>query len=292
MKKNLVFLLIGILFQNYIFADEISVITNIFKQFKEEKLENHPLISLWYGTTWNDNSLLANSEQFAPSFNLGIEYGFLRIKKDLQTEPYSLYFGERIYFENQSSHLKPKNWKHKGQTIDGWIFGLKAINGLGLDLGTNLNFFKHIKFQQNLSLIWMRFDFENYYRNIINNPNLQIYDETYKFGRNFGKTMEIEFTENFSLGISNEYLYAYTEFNFWKWVTAYSAEIMLQKWMDTAEDYFVDTYGSDYYLLKFIYKIIVNEAIFALIKHNEYLFSPSNTGFHNSSFLIKITYKG
>ncbi len=259
----------------------------LLEKFEEEKLTNYPIISLWYGYSINDNALLMLNEKFALTYNLAIEYGFLRIKQDKTTKPYYLHYGERVYFENQSSHLKPKSWAIDGKTIDGWVFGLKAIDGLG----AQFNDFG-IEFQHYASLIWNKFDFENYYRNVILNQQIQKIDEKYKFGRNFGNAIAIKFGNKLQIGLNSSQNFIYQEFEFQKWIPAYLTEVVLQKWMDIFDEKIRSLTNSNYWVYKYIYKIIISTIITNMMKEKPYLFFKSDKAFHNASILVKISYIG
>lgn len=267
------------------YADWESSIIGLLEKFDEEKLTNHPIISLWYGTTINDNTLLLQGENFTNTYNLGIEYGFVRVKNDKTTNPYYLHFGERVFFENQSSHLKPRNWKTNGKTIDGWIFGLKAIDGLGI-ISQNLG----IEFQHSSSLIWTRFDFEDYFKNIVTNSKIQKFDQQYKFGRDFGYGLSFQFHTNFQVGLTLNHNFIYPEFEFEKWITSYLFEIGLQKWMDFFDTNFQEQFGSNYWAYKYIYKSIVSTLIAIAMKEKPYLFFKTDRAFYNNSFIVKISY--
>lgn len=264
-----------------------SSFLGLLEKFDEEKLTNNPVFSLWYGYSTNDNSLLYQNEQFATSYNLAIEYGFLRIKQDKTTKPYHLLFGERIYFENQSSHLKPKSWTTEGKTIDGWVFGLKAIDGLGVrwdQFGIELEHYA--------SLIWNRFDFENYYRNEIINPQIQKIDEKYKFGRNYGNAIAIKLGDKLQIGLNLSQNFIYQEFEFNKWIVAYLTEVTLQKWMDFFDDKFLSATNSNYWGYKYLYKTIISTIITSIMKERTYLFYSSDKPFYSTSITIKISYIG
>ncbi len=269
------------------FSNWESSFLGLLEKFDEEKLLNQPIISLWYGFGSNDNSLLFSQEKFANSYNLGIEYGFVRIKEDKSTLPYYLHFGERAYFENQSSHLKPKSWISNGKTIDGWIFGLKAIDGLGLK-SKNLA----IEFQHSASLIWSRFDFEDYFRNIETNKQIQMFDQQYKFGRNYGYALSFQFFDKLNLGLNYSQNYLYPEFEFSKWAIAYLSEILLQKWMEPFDEELRQTIGSNYWLYKNIYKSSISLLITKIMNKKPYLFFNTDRAFSNQFVMIKISYVG
>lgn len=264
-----------------------SSVLGLLEKFDEEKLINHPIISLWYGLSRNDNSLLYTNEHFANTYNLAVEYGFVRFKDDKSTQPYYLHYGERVYFENQSSHLKPKNWGLNGKTIDGWVFGLKAIDGFGIKTkGIG------IEYQHSASLIWTRFDFEDYFKYIEINPQIQKFDQQYKFGRNYGSAASIQLFDKLQIGINYEQNYIYPEFDFGKWAVAYLTEIALQKWMEPLDDTFNDSIGVNYWVYKHVYKTIVSFAITTVMNKKPYLFFDSDRAFHNNSIVIKLSYIG
>ena len=259
----------------------------LLDKFDEQKLENNSIFSIWYGFSNNNNSLLMSNNKFATSFNLAIEYGFLRIKDDKTTKPYYLHFGERIYFENQSSHLKPKSWTINGQTLDGWIFGLKAIDGVGKKL-SKFDF----EFQHSSSLIWTRFDFENYYRNVLINPQIQKIDERYKFGRNYDIAFALKFVDKFQLGLNFSKNFIFPEFEFKKWVISYITEIGLQRWMDFVDEKLRGQTNEHYWCYKYIYKTIITALITTMMKEKPYLFFNTDKAFHNNGILIKVSYIG
>lgn len=264
-----------------------SSVLGLLEKFDEEKLVNLPIISLWYGLSHNDNSLLYANENFTNTYNLAIEYGFLRVKKDKITEPYYLHFGERIYFENQSSHLKPKSWGLNGKTIDGWVFGLKAIDGYGIK-SNGIG----IEYQHSASLIWTRFDFEDYFKFIETNPQIQKFDQQYKFGRNYGCAASLQLFNKLQIGISYEQNFVYPEYDFGKWVVAYLTEIALQKWMEPLDEALRRTIGKNYWVYKHIYKTIVSLALTASMNKKPYLFTYSDRAFHNNSIVVKLSYIG
>ena len=264
-----------------------SSVLGLLEKFDEEKLINQPVISLWYGLSMNDNSLLYKNEHFSNTYNLAVEYGFIRVKNDKSTKPYYLHFGERVYFENQSSHLKPKNWGLDGKTIDGWVFGLKAIDGFGIkakEIG--------IEYQHSASLIWTRFDFEDYFKNIETNPQIQKFDQQYKFGRNYGNAASFLFFDKLQFGINFEQNFIYPEYEFGKWAIAYLTEIALQKWMDPLDDKLNATIGANYWVYKHIYKTIVSFALTTAMSKKPYLFFSSDKAFHNNAIVIKLSYIG
>ncbi len=289
MKQNVLKLVVLTLFlPNFcVFSNWESSFLGLLEKFEEEKLVNQPIISLWYGIGSNDNSLLYPSEIFANSYNLGVEYGFVRIKKNKTTLPYYLHFGERVYFENQSSHLKPKTWKTNGKTIDGWIFGLKAIDGMGV----KSDHFG-LEFQHSASLIWTKFDFEDYFRMYEINPQIQNFDQHYKFGRNYGGALSIELFDKLHLGLNYSQNYIYPEFELGKWAVAYTTEIVLQKWMELLDDEFQVKIGSNYWLYKNIYKSLITLVITQTMNKKPYLFFNSDRTFRNQFVFIKVSYIG
>lgn len=270
-----------------VYSNWESGFLGLLEKLDEDKLINLPVISIWYGVGLNDNSLLNPFEEFATTYNLGIEYGFIRIKKDKTTSPYYLHFGERVYFENQSSHLKPKTWNTNGKTMDGWVFGLKAIDGIGIKSD-----FKGIELQHSASLIWTRFDFEDYFRNIETNKRIQIFDQQYKFGRNYGNALSIQFSDKVGIGLNYNINFIYPEFELGKWTIAYITEIGLQKWIDIFDYKLEKEIGTNYWFYKYLYKTFVTFLITNQMIKKPYLFFNTDRAFLNQIALIKFSYIG
>ena len=143
-------------------------------------------------------------------------------------------------------------------------------------------------------LIWefSRFDFEDYFKMYEINPQIQKFDEQYKFGRNYDIGLAVKLFNKLQLGLDYSKNYIYPEFDFGKWVLAYTSELVLQNWMEIFEDDLQKKFGPNYWIYKYVYKSLVTLLIAETMNKKPYLFFDSDRAFYNQFVFIKISYIG
>lgn len=258
-----------------IYASWDSSLLSYLTSIKEDKLENHPMLSLWYGYSNFDNNLIllntGKENVFAPLFNIGVQYGFKRYRIDKKLDNLYLISGENAFLENISSHLKPKSFKFDGYTIDGWRFGFSTNNGFGITLSQNHN----IEFTSQSSFVWYRFDFEQYPEEVMPLNTISSLDSKYKFGSEFTGEISSNLNNFFHFTISQQNSLIYRDFNFSIWLPSYIIDLILQKWSDPLDDYFMEQIGKSYFIYKFIYKTGLSFLMYKIKK--EHSFAPFNS---------------
>ncbi len=288
MKKVLLMIFIQtLLVSNFTYAKWDKMLTDYLHTFKEEKLDNQSLLGIWYGISKPNNDLLMNNQVFSDGYNLGIEYGFIRYKESKELGSFKLNYGERMFVENSSSHLKPSTIAINGETYDTWTFGLSAIDGVGVKFGDN-----SIDFAHQSAFIWAHIDFENYDRHNIVNAQIQNIDDKIKFGRM--NTLQFNFNINntINLGVQKRFSYVFQDYEFSDFAVSYLVEITAQKLIEFIDTQMNETFGKDYWLAKYVYKSLITLGLNELYKKNGYFPIKSKQPFYQNSYLIYISISG
>jgi hypothetical protein len=285
------FFLILFLYANLqVFAKLDSSLLAYLSSFEEDKLENHPILSIWYGySNFDDNLIKKNigkENKFTPLFNVGIDYGFKRYKQDKKYENLYLINGENAFLENISSHLKSKQVKFEGYTIDGWRFGFSMNNGFGLNLSDKNN----IEFTSKSSFVWYRFDFENYPEELNSLSSVAILDTKYKFGSEFTAEISSNLSNFLYFTISEQNSLIYRNFDFTKWFPSFVGESILQKLSDPFDNYFFEKIGKSYFIYKFIYKTAISFLVYEIRKEQSFAPFSSEKSVNFWSINVKLAF--
>jgi len=215
--------------------------------YSQEKLVNHPMLSLSSGITVNNlpqkiNISLPNTQFF------NIEYGFVRIDSAFYLKDLRAYSSEFAFIENNSNVFGLFKRSPENLYVNNFSFGFGLNSGLGTKISETSNL--ELYFLHSTAFTWTNFDYDNF----SDNDFFRTFDENYKFGTKGIASLEARMNKNLFLILGYEHNNIYSGMEYGKFAGSWLIDLILQRWIDILDPIFIEKLGYTYPFVRFFYK--------------------------------------
>jgi hypothetical protein len=217
-----------------------------FFLYSQNKLINHPMISVGGGLSFPNVSERILSNPLPLGNFLNLEYGFVRYDSSYPLKDLREYSSEFIFIEDNTNSYGLFDTKENELYQNIFSFGLGLCSGFGISLFDNTH---QLYGLHSTAFIWSYFDYDVY-------PDAAYFNtyQNWKFGNKGTATIEYRFNDNINVDLEYEHINMYSGMKYGEWVGSWFIDLLLQRWIDILDPLFIDKIGYSYPIIKFLYK--------------------------------------
>lgn len=252
--------------------------------FEDGINRNFPVIDFYYAYSNVSDPMIPNINEFHPTHTIEGSYGFMRIDDTWLGDDIFRHRSEFVFLGNKSSDFKTFDIPEGKIYTDTWRFGFGLKDGFGFIVNNGDRLFLN----HTASITFSNIDFDDLPPSNNVRERINDYDNKLKFGINYVSSIDYQLGDIFAITLAYDHSLVFDDYQFGNWLGMWVFDNITQRWIDYYELDFLEEFGRNYPVMKFIYKNALSFIVYRLRVQESYFPFESDPAMSFDTFRIGI----
>ncbi|MBX3044158.1 MAG: hypothetical protein KIT33_04215 [Candidatus Kapabacteria bacterium] len=252
---------------------------------KPDYVENQVYLAGEYGISNLNSYNLTSAVKFAPTQNIEVHYGFIRIDTETGDPGLFKHQSEYAFLGNISTDFKTFDLSGTGFGTDAWRFGFGLNDGFGFIMNNEPQLFLN----HATAISFLRTDFYDLPKGEEDLKFVNQFNREFRFGMVYSGGLRYKIHSVIHLNAEYEISQYYGDFKFFPWFGMWMLDNALQRWIDYFERDLINVLKHNYPWVKFVYKNFISFLSYQLRKHEMFYPFKSEAPLFYDAYKIGIT---
>lgn len=271
------FFILLVLIANFLKAAEDNSFAAYILKFYDTEYTSKNRPVLIFSSSLLQNNFNSGEPLILPNTpQIGIKYGFTRNTDKLYYEDFYYHSFEYAFLENRNSRLF--GYDDYINRLNMWSFGFGWADGYSFSFSDKFR----IEFVHDISINWAK----SYFPNFNEFELLENFQDNWRFGSNFHTGINLPFNDNVTIELRHSDNLNFHYFEFFPWTLSFAVDNLMQRWPSFFEEELIESLGSAFPIVIWIYKSFVSYTFFNLREENEYWPAVGQESLNSSGFTL------